>query len=183
VTGVVVDAASLDPASGCVALAVVSVVVVVEVEAPLEALAVLELVALELFAAVVSALVDEPDCFDAATLRCTVEFVRAEPVAVVRTSATVAATVVVVEPMLPSAKTVPHMVASRISAVAPTRRRSTCVRRRLARSTHATSSAWRGCLCSAWCGCMQGSLRQRGSVSLWPAWESPERRRAAERRL
>jgi hypothetical protein len=90
--------------------------------------------------AVVS-VVDAPDCFDAATVRCIVEFVRAEPAAVVRTSATVAATVVVVEPMLPSAKTVPHMLASRISAVAPTRRRSTCVRRRLARSTRAASRA------------------------------------------
>lgn len=166
-TGVVVDAAepevvlaadaapleaSLDPVSACVDVAVVSLVVVVE--EPVEALAVLELVALELFAAVVSALVVAPDCFDAATERCMVEFVRAEPAAVLRTSATVATTGVAVEPMLPSAKTVPHMVASRISAVAPTRRRSTCVRRRLARSTRATSRAWRDCLCSASCGCM-----------------------------
>jgi hypothetical protein len=140
---VAVDAAPLDapldPASDCLEVAVVSVPV--EVEASLEAPAVLELVAPELFAAVVSALVDPPDCFDTPTVRCMVESVCPELVAVLRTSATVAATIVVAEPMLPSAKTVPHMVASRISAVAPTRRRSTCVRRRLARSTRAASRA------------------------------------------
>jgi hypothetical protein len=198
VTGVVVDAAelavvlaadaaaldaSLDPVSACVEVAVVSAAVVVEVSEPLEVLAGVELASLELFAAVVSVLVDAPACFDAATVRCIVEFVCAEPVAVVRTSATVAATVVVVEPMLPSANTVPHMVASRTSAVALTRRRSTCVRRRLERSTRAASRAWRCFSWSASCGCMQSSLRLRGLISLCPRWESPERRRAAERRL
>jgi hypothetical protein len=145
VTGVVVEAAELDasfdPASDCVEVAVVvSVVVsvVVVVDEPPEALAVLEL-----FAAVVSASLEEPARLVAAPLRCIVELVRAEPLATLRTSATVAATVAVAEPMLPSANTATHMVASRISAVAPTRRRSTCVRRRLARSSCTTSRAWR----------------------------------------
>jgi hypothetical protein len=62
-------------------------------------------------------------------------------VAVVRTSATTAvvAVWVAVSPRLPSAKTVPHIEASRINEVAITRRRITFVRRSLARRRRAIS--------------------------------------------
>jgi hypothetical protein len=59
--------------------------------------------------------------------------------AVLRTSASVVATVCDVAPMLPRPTTTPHMLASRISVSAATRRRRTFVRHRRALSTRASS--------------------------------------------
>ena len=123
-TAVVVDAAP-----DCVEVAAVSVpAVLAEAAEPAEAAAVSEL-AVDVVVVVVvvfsaAAAVVAVALFDDTALRCSVEFVRVDGVSVVRTSATVVASVVVAAPMLPSANTVPHMLASRISAIAKGVRRT-----------------------------------------------------------
>lgn len=113
-------AVALAVVADCVSLA--DVPVLAAVEDPLEAVAVSVVV-------VVASAPAEPAVefvfFEAVAARCMLESVRVDPLEALRTSATVEVTAAVAAPMLPSAKMVPHMLASRISAVAPTRRRST----------------------------------------------------------
>ena len=113
-------AVALAVVADCVSLA--DVPVLAAVEDPPEA------VAVSVVVVVVSAPAEpavELVFFEAVAARCMVESVRVDPLEALRTSATVEVTAAVAAPMLPSAKMVPHMLASRISAVAPTRRRST----------------------------------------------------------
>ena len=72
---------------------------------------------------------------------------------VLRRSASVAVAVWVVAPMLPRPTTTPHMLASRISAIAVTRRRRSLVRRWRALSTRASSRV-RSARCGGSVGCM-----------------------------
>jgi hypothetical protein len=76
-----------------------------------------------------------------------------DELAVLRTSASVVVTAWVVAPMLPRPTTTPHMLASRISAIAVTRRRRTLVRRWRALSTRASSRV-RSARCGGSVGCM-----------------------------
>ena len=105
-------AVALAVVADCVSLA--DVPVLAAVEDPLEAVAVSVVV-------VVASAPAEPAVelvfFEAVAARCMVESVRVDPLEALRTSATVEVTAAVAAPMLPSAKMVPHMLASRISAV------------------------------------------------------------------